>query len=94
MKKGKIVGYKDIVTLVDVRFIVSQSGRNRVIKEKKKNVHAFAEGVIIDSSNCNRLKQITYNPYKFPYFYYKDDKSISLAANKVILDNKEIFIVD
>ena len=94
MKKGKVIGHRDTILLKDVRFIVSQAGRNRVLKEKKKNVHAFAEGIVIDNYEYNRLDQITYNPYKFPYFYYKRDESIALIADRVVLENKKIFTTD
>ncbi len=93
MKKGKVIGHRDTILLKDVRFIVSQAGRNRVLKEKKKNVHAFAEGIVVEIGDCDKKEQITYNPYKFPYFYYKSDESIALIANKVMLENKKIFTI-
>ncbi len=93
MRKGKVIAHRDIVTLKDVRFIVSQAGRNRVLKEKKKNVHAFAEGIIVENGDSEKKEQITYNPYKFQYFYYKSDESIALIADKVVLENKKIFTI-
>lgn len=93
MKKGKVIGHRDTILLKDVRFIVSQAGRNRVLKEKKKNVHAFAEGIIVENGDCKKKEQIIYNPYKFQYFYYKSDESIALIADKVVLENKKIFTV-
>lgn len=46
---GLVRCHADSVTLSDVHFIVSKAGQKRVRKEKKKNVHAFVEGYIIDT---------------------------------------------
>lgn len=93
MKKGIVIEHRDVLTLINVRFIVSQAGRIRVLKEKKKNVHAFAEGIIMEDAVMEKKDQITYNPYKFPYFYYKNDESIALVADKIVLENKKIFTI-
>ena len=42
-----VVGHADAVTLQGCKFVVNQAGRQRVIKEKRKNVHAFVEGQIV-----------------------------------------------
>lgn len=39
-----VVGHAISVRLQNVSYIVGESGRQRVIKEKAKNVHAFAKG--------------------------------------------------
>lgn len=46
--KGLVVGYCDAVTILEPRFITSEAGRQRVIKERAKNVHAFIEGYLSD----------------------------------------------
>jgi hypothetical protein len=43
-----VVAHADNLHLVDVRFVVSEKGRQRVLAERRKNVHAFAEGRVID----------------------------------------------
>lgn len=88
-----MIEHRDVVTLINVRFIVSQAGRSRVLKEKKKNVHAFADGILVNNLISEKKYQITYNPYKFPYFYYKNDESIALVADKIVLENKKIFTI-
>ena len=61
---GLVVGHCDAVRLVphylqdSVKCIVNQSGRARVLRERKKYVHAF----IAPTS------AVTYNPYKGPTF--------------------------
>lgn len=42
--KGRVIAHCDRVQLLDIEFKVSAKGRDRVLKEKRKNVHAFAIG--------------------------------------------------
>ena len=88
---GLVVAHIDSVLLANVSFKVNESGRNRVIKEKKKNVHAFIVGYILNVNHtpASLLKRsITYNPYKFNYFYFKDND------NKAILNNNNLVYCD
>lgn len=45
--KGRVIGYADAVGLLDAHYKVSQSGRCRVLREQKKNVHAVILGELI-----------------------------------------------
>ena len=82
--KGKVIAHRHTVTLIDPTFKVSQAGRARVIKEKKKNVHATVRGDWFDPADklgCNpfetrikkRGREITYNPYQMCSFSYWND---------------------
>jgi hypothetical protein len=44
--KGHVIGHSLTVILADVRWKVSEAGRQRVLREKKKNVHAGAVGTL------------------------------------------------
>lgn len=44
MNKGRVVAHAEAVTLTDALFKVSESGRQRVLREKRKNVHAGVVG--------------------------------------------------
>ena len=77
--KGLVIAHAEELLLVEVTFVVSEAGRQRVIREKRKNVHAYAVGNLIASlpldeglymDRCTRLH---YNPYKLDSFYYIDD---------------------
>ena len=62
---------------IEPKFRVRQGGRMRVIKEGKKNVHAFAEGWypsvwISPKWYDDEGRRVTYNPYKNETFVYKD----------------------
>ena len=43
---GHVVAHADTVTLSDCEFVVNEKGRERVIEEKQKNVHAFVRGKV------------------------------------------------
>ncbi len=46
VSNGLILGHCDAVFMNDVRFVVRESGRLRVLKSHQKNVHAFVIGNI------------------------------------------------
>jgi len=43
------------VTLSDCKFIVSKAGQKRVRDEKRKNVHAFVEGIVVDTRQADKI---------------------------------------
>ena len=66
--KGRVVSHMTDITLEDVQFVVRQSGREKVLRDKKKNVHAFVVGKIINDNEGwfpqENYDTISYNPYK------------------------------
>ena len=69
VKQGnKVKCHATNVVLKDCKFIVSEAGQRRVRNEKKKNVHAFIEGFVVDARRSLELldfgwSSIYYNPY-------------------------------
>lgn len=53
---GLVVAHCDSVTLKSVAFRVSDKGRERVVKEGRKNVHAFAFGYVVDYEGLKSYK--------------------------------------
>ena len=41
---GKVVAHRDSVVVGLPKFVVRQAGREKVLKDKSKNVHAFVVG--------------------------------------------------
>ena len=76
-KKGRVIMHAVTVTLVDAVPKVSEAGRQRVIQERRKNVHAGIVGTL-ESVSQNRTQRPTgyarasYNPYKGETFYFTD----------------------
>ena len=47
-QSGKVIGHYHDLYLKDAKYLVSEAGRKRVLKEKKKNVHAGVSGFVVD----------------------------------------------
>ena len=56
------------IVLQDVKWTVSQAGRQRVLRDKQKNVHAFAVGRITRRLITPRAEWVHYNPYLDTHF--------------------------
>lgn len=82
VKTGLVLGHTNEVTLYDCEYKVSQKGRERVLKEKQKNIHAYIVGHYLGSNfypraylersgdlkSYEQLETVTYNPYKESHF--------------------------
>ena len=73
--KGKVIAHVCNATLKNVTYVVQPAGRARVLREGKKNVHAFARGELIERIPLfnYRGNLAKYNPYKAATFVDKDD---------------------
>ena len=89
---GRVIQHRKAVILKDVKFVVSESGRQRVLREKRKNVHAFIRGELWDDTVGLGIKQVlvTYNPYKFDSFVEAESLQPILSAEYVKIDGKKI----
>lgn len=78
----RVIGHVDHIVLSDVTARVSERGRKRVMREGRKNVHAYLEGTLERSESLSQDlyrsltpitgREITYNPYKSGSFTYRD----------------------
>ena len=85
-QSGKVVSHDDCVLLKDCRFLVGAAGRERVLKEKKKTVHAGISGYVVDWVPAGRSEcEVIYNPYKFTSFVDKYDHEPVDRADYAIL---------
>lgn len=67
-KTNKVILHTDKISLENAKFVVRQGGRNRVLREKQKNVHAFVRGYICTNKFPDGARAATYNPYKHDSF--------------------------
>jgi hypothetical protein len=101
--KGRVVAHREDVLLFNGTFKVSEAGRQRVLRERKKNVHAGVVGewdeTGIDLTTIDRIHSmatpITYNPYKYNTFVHlygehpiQSGRLVALSVN----ENKRSFI--
>jgi L-fucose mutarotase/ribose pyranase (RbsD/FucU family) len=90
LKTGRVIAHVDEITLWDASFKVSEAGRQRVIKEKRKNVHAGVVGIVANVNILCQLKGVTYNPYKFDSFIMRDNELPIYNAQVARLDTTGI----
>ena len=77
-KTRKVIGYSDNIKLRDAKFVVSEAGRQRVLNEKKKYVHAFVVGTLVDNLGIiAEFEQVKYNPYVCGSFYNDASNPVS-----------------
>lgn len=69
-RTGLVVAHAAAVTLRDAEFRVSEGGRQRVLRERRKNVHAVVRGTLMarTSVRYHELPRARYNPYEAGYF--------------------------
>lgn len=86
-KSGKVLLHTDEVHIENPEFVVRQSGRERVLREGKKNVHAFVRGDATFFRYTNRpmLDTLTYNPYKYVSFVDKQTEEPVYKASRAWL---------
>ncbi|NBP57488.1 hypothetical protein EBU71_13330 [bacterium] len=94
MFKGKVLEHSSEFFLKNVDFRVSQAGRSRVLREKRKNVHAFVCGTPDEGWPIHGERQVTYNPYKYKSFVYADTKRPVYKAKWAGVIGREIFVLN
>lgn len=87
-QRGHQIWHTDFICLKNVACRVSQKGRDRVLRERRKNVHAYIKGFPIDPvvvEDDERWIPITYNPYLYDSFVDNDQQSV-LGADYAVMD--------
>jgi hypothetical protein len=91
-KKGLVIAHVKKISLEDVEFKVSEAGRQRVLREQQKNVHAGARGTwVVGANEPHSLTQVTYNPYLYSTFVQADTLEPVYNASYAYLHDKRIF---
>ena len=98
--KGKVVGYlhdNEQLALTNVKFVVQPAGRAKVLRENKKNVHAFVRGEYVGYEN-NLTNNLYFGKFEDLDFYavsynpYKSDKFVVKETEEPIESNSEALI--
>jgi hypothetical protein len=90
--KGRVIGHSKYVTLRDSKPKVSEAGRQRVLREQRKNVHAGIVGELMLKdvkmflTEGEPVDYITYNPYKYSTFVHKDTEQAYTGSEFAYLD--------
>lgn len=102
--EGKVIMHADYVKLRDVEFRVREGGKMKVRDEKRKNVHAFVIGTLIDycENPCENIEVpeegtiVTYDPYMYDTFVIKKSGRPVFGASLVEMVNlkNKIYIIE
>ena len=85
--KDTTIGMSECYFTVDVK------GREKVLREKRKNVHAYIRGRLHNIDNINKdgkEVEVTYNPYKYETFVDKDTEKFVYYADEVLLTHNKV----
>jgi hypothetical protein len=95
MERGKVTGHAQTVRLTDVKFQVSDKGRERCICRQRKTVHAFVVGNL-EEAVAEVLAfsgtKVSYNPYKAGYFYNAATGEPVYQAKSVVITPNGVFV--
>ena len=98
-KTGRVDGYAEVIIIAEPEFRVQQAGRERVLREKQKVVHAYIVGEPIASTPTRiaadmralerqvgrKFERVRYNPYLFSTFVRASDESPVFDADYAVL---------
>lgn len=91
---GRGVTHRKSLAIRNANMVVSEAGRQRVLTENVRNVHAYIRGLLDTTTNfpTGLSKEIRYNPYRFRGFYCYDDRFVKLlpviGATAVLFNEK------
>ena len=92
---GKVQGHSEDVILTDPEFKVSESTRQRILKQERRAVCAFIRGTLQRSGTVNgRRVRVSFNPYTAAHFYRCDTGAAVTAADAVIFTSGGAYAVN
>lgn len=96
---GKVLTHEREVFILSPRFVVQPAGRAKVLKERRKNVHAFVRGEAVGFSigtlagfdDYEGWSQVRYNPYECPNFTDRETGSVVHYATRAVVTTRGVF---
>lgn len=67
-RTGLLVEHRAELVLLDVRFEVSEATRQRVVRQHRRTVHAYARGVLSDLPVRDGGVRVHYDPFEAGHF--------------------------
>lgn len=94
MQRGVVRASASQVRLTNVEFRVREAGRQRMLREKQKNVHAFAVGHLVDFVHPSESRIIEpmagrgafYDPYRFESFVDSETRAPVTVVRSAYFD--------
>ena len=102
-QRGRVVGHlmddpTEHVLLKDVKFAVQPAGRRKVLREKRKNVHAFVRGDMVSPHSIpypelnEFTNEVTYNPYHYSTFYFQASELGITHADYALVRHGKVWV--
>ncbi|WP_374723110.1 hypothetical protein [Peribacillus tepidiphilus] len=95
VKTRRVIAYGTDIKLSNIKMQVQKLGRERVRREKWKNIHAFVTGTYegVDQIDINEgWDLIYYNPYTTETFIKKATGEAIFSAEKAYLSEGKCFV--
>ena len=94
---GRVISHVDSVDLKNATLVVQPAGRAKVLRENRKNVHAYIKGTVTllsdDRVNNIPTHKVTYNPYRYSSFVLADtEQPITTADNVRLTKDGKVFM--
>jgi hypothetical protein len=92
-KTGLVLAHCSTVLIKNASFHVSESGRQKTVKEKRKRVHAYVRGelVAINSLFPKDFVKVLYNPYLTEFFLDSKTREPIHKADKVFFMGRHAY---
>ena len=98
MQDGRLKASARQVRLFDVEFRVRESGRQRMLRNRRKNIHAYAIGRLLDFVHPEDSRELEgmcgrgvyYNPYEFSSFVDGETRSPVTFASAARFDERGV----
>lgn len=92
-KSGLVLAHCSTVHLKDAKFHISESGRQKTIEEKRKRVHAYVRGILVQYNVDipSYFQEVRYNPYLHSQFTHTDG-GIVKETPEVICSGKHVYV--
>ena len=98
-KSGRVEAHTSgAIGLRNATLVVQPAGRERVLREHRKNVHAFVKGEIRNdgkniADQIASYREVVYNPYKHTTFIEKvSGKPMHHAKNVLLTDSGKVYV--
>jgi hypothetical protein len=93
--RGLVIARGNFFIATGVTFVVSILGRDQVLFDKRKNVHAYAACDKYTFEGYNKvdmLREISYNPYKLAHFVC--DNIVVTHAKQIMFSNGKCYMLE
>lgn len=93
-KSWKVVGHVLDAVLEDVKFHISEAGRQRVIRDGCKNVHAWGEGILLGAVDERIFAPVdlAYNPYVNQTFMERGTDHTITGCKFLVVRENQVFV--